>query len=146
MKIQAMLIIFDKNGTLVEEDSQEFRPGVLDKIGVLGERNILAVASDESGVAMGEITLEQATERVEAVALAIGATAWRLCPHHPFGRIAEYRLDSWCRKPNPGMLYEIAEELAQEPEFCLFVGDSSEDYRAAIAAGMRFAWDYEIFL
>ena len=41
------------------------------------------------------------------------------------------------RKPNPGMLFSILEDLKDEPTECLFVGDSDDDMMCAMMAGFK---------
>ena len=45
--------------------------------------------------------------------------------------------DSWDLKPDPGMLFRILEKLQIKPQGAVLVGDSTNDVRAAQAAGMR---------
>ena len=42
-------------------------------------------------------------------------------------------------KPAPDMLFLVAEKLAIEPEYCLFIGDSELDKMAAAEAKVQFA-------
>ena len=45
--------------------------------------------------------------------------------------------DTYDLKPNPGMLFRILDQLEIAPEHAMLVGDSTNDVRAAQAAGMR---------
>ena len=45
--------------------------------------------------------------------------------------------DIYDLKPNPGMLFRILDQLRIPPEHAILVGDSTNDVRAAKAAGMR---------
>ncbi len=45
--------------------------------------------------------------------------------------------DIYDLKPNPGMLFRILDQLRIPPEHAMLVGDSTNDVRAAKAAGMR---------
>ncbi len=45
--------------------------------------------------------------------------------------------ETWDLKPDPGMLFRILEKLQIKPEGTVLVGDSTNDVRAAKAAGMR---------
>lgn len=151
-----MLIIFDKDGTLVEGTNgpipnnvgeQVIKAGVLDRLNELREKgHSFAVASNQGGVAFGHLTYEEAEEMVRQIAQEIGAEAYEFCPYHPEGAILEYRQDHFCRKPAPGMLFAIMDELMESPSNTLFVGDRPEDYGAAISAGIAFVWAQEFFL
>jgi D-glycero-D-manno-heptose 1,7-bisphosphate phosphatase len=50
------------------------------------------------------------------------------CPHHPDEKCG-------CRKPEPGMFYEIQKKYGMRLEETYFVGDSLTDMQAAINAG-----------
>ncbi len=50
------------------------------------------------------------------------------CPHHPDAHCA-------CRKPNPGMLLQVASRQNVELASSFFIGDAPSDVEAAIAAG-----------
>lgn len=43
-------------------------------------------------------------------------------------------------KPNPLMIEKILEKYALQKDEVIVAGDSMRDYRAALAAGVRFAW------
>ena len=45
--------------------------------------------------------------------------------------------DTYDLKPDPGMLFRILDQLRIPPEHAMLVGDSTNDVRAARAAGMR---------
>ena len=69
------------------------------------------------------------------MASALAAVNTRLdgltyCPHHPDDACL-------CRKPEPGMLLEMMQLFAVDPEDAVFVGDSLRDAQAAQAAGCR---------
>lgn len=158
-----MLIIFDKDGTLVgvpdpagnrpanSPEEQVLLPGRLEKIQRLREQGArIAIASNQGGVAWGFISYDQAAALMEDCARKIGgADAIRFCPHDaravgkPNSR-AEYAVPCGCRKPAPGMILSIMQELGASPANTIFVGDRPEDAEAAKAAGVRFEWA-EIF-
>lgn len=95
----------------------------------------VAVATNQSGVGRGyysEETLEAIHHKmVEALAEVSGKfDAIAYCPHHP-------EEGCGCRKPKPGMLYRLAEQLNAEIEEAMMVGDSLCDIQAAQAAGCQ---------
>jgi D-glycero-D-manno-heptose 1,7-bisphosphate phosphatase len=65
--------------------------------------------------------------------------AWRLCPHHPDGIVAELAGPCPCRKPAPGMLLEAAGTLKLDLETSWLVGDTDTDIAAGQAAGCATA-------
>jgi D-glycero-D-manno-heptose 1,7-bisphosphate phosphatase len=64
-------------------------------------------------------------------------TASRLCLHHPDGVLAELSGPCACRKPAPGMLYDLAAELQLDLGTSWMVGDTDADVGAGRAAGCR---------
>lgn len=58
------------------------------------------------------------------------------CPFHPEHGIGEYRRDSDCRKPAPGMLLQSGRELDIDFARSIFIGDKPSDMAAGHAAGV----------
>lgn len=147
-----MLFIFDKDGTLVDgpagrppnkPEEQSLMPGVLEVIARLrAEGHLIALASNQGGVAWGFISMDDADALMRDCAQKIGGVdAYRFCPHDPRkGQFCE------CRKPRPGMILSIMAELGiSDPGQVVFVGDQESDRQAAEAAGVRFVWADQFF-
>lgn len=151
-----MLYIFDKDGTICRNkngaqfinaiDEQELIPGVLDVcVNLTRHRfNSLAVASNQGGVAFGIMPFHKAQTIVAHAANMIGAATWRMCPHHPDGDNS-YGVECDCRKPKPGMILDIMDELQFSADQTIFVGDRPDDKLAAQAAGVKFVWANNFF-
>jgi len=58
------------------------------------------------------------------------------CPYHPEHGVGEYRRDSDCRKPAPGMFLKAQSELNIDMERSILIGDKSSDMAAGLAAGV----------
>ncbi len=151
-----MLIIFDKDDTLVQNpaagrpantlDEQVLFPDVLDKCRQLrAEGHTLAIASNQGGVAFGHFDHRAAVLLVKSVAEAIEADLYAVCVTHPRGTVKRAKRDSRFRKPNPGMLHYLMDALGFAPDETVYVGDMESDRQAAEAAGVRFAWAWEFF-
>ncbi len=99
------------------------------------------VATNQSGVARGLYDLH-AVETLHGwmadTLRAAGGTIddWRLCPFHPEGSVAAFRLASDWRKPAPGMLLDLMRRWELDPMRCVLVGDQPSDLAAAAAAGI----------
>lgn len=152
------LIIFDKDGTLVQDcgnrppntpDEQFLLPGVYLKCQhLLKLGHILAVASNQGGVAFGFMSDAEAQKIVRHAADLIGAQIWNYCPHHPNGN-NEFAQVCECRKPGPKMILDII-KVAREVykldfKEIVFVGDQETDRQAAEAAGVQFQWADDFF-
>lgn len=155
------LVIFDKDGTLIRqygrrpansEREQILLPGVAERIAELRALGIkVAIASNQGGVAWGFISYERAAALVYDCSVKIGgADAWRVCPFDPRAEQkfpdGFYAQESADRKPSPGMLLSIMEELGVASDETLMVGDmEAEDKGAADACGCYFAYAAEFF-
>lgn len=58
------------------------------------------------------------------------------CPHHPRLALGALRRVCDCRKPAPGMLLLAAQQLGLALEASVMFGDTCDDMRAALAAGV----------
>ena len=143
-------VFVDKDGTLVENvpynvDPARVRllPGTLDGLRALQQVGFrLFVVSNQAGVALGRFAPEalsvvetRLSELVAAGGVRLDGYAW--CPHHPQGSVAAYAVACECRKPQPGMLRDLARAhdiaLAQS----WMVGDILDDVEAGHRAGCR---------
>jgi len=150
-----VLIIFDKDNTLIAPCNgrpantvaeQRLLPGVVEKCAELREQgHVLAIASNQGGVAFGYLTQLEAQVLVRHAARLIGAADWEMCPHHPGGTITPYTQACTCRKPAPGMLHTLMRRLRYTPRNTIYIGDQDTDRQAAQAAGCRFIWASEFF-
>jgi D-glycero-D-manno-heptose 1,7-bisphosphate phosphatase len=140
----ARLILLDRDGVINVEspayikDADEWRPlpGALEAIALLNRHGwLVGVCSNQAGIGRGLLDAD-ALERIHArMVQALAAYGGRFdgvryCPHHPDD-------DCGCRKPKPGMLLALMDELAVTPEQTLYVGDRVQDMEASLAAGVR---------
>lgn len=132
-------VLFDRDGTLVVDvpyngDPERVvpMPGAREALDRLRAAGVpLAVVSNQSGVARGFLRPEQiegVNRRIEELLGPLGPLAF--CPHGPDDGCA-------CRKPAPGLVYEVAEKLGVDPASCVVIGDIGSDIEAARAAGAR---------
>jgi D-glycero-D-manno-heptose 1,7-bisphosphate phosphatase len=152
---EAQMYIFDKDGTIIAAldgrpanaiSEQSLLPNVAEKCADLRNAGkILAIASNQGGVAAGFLSYAAARGLVDHAAILIGAQYIEMCPHMPYGPVAEFVQQCECRKPKPGMLLEIARLAGLAPDECVYVGDWKTDKEAAEAAGMCFEWAADFF-
>lgn len=64
------------------------------------------------------------------------------CPYHPDHGIGRYKIDSFDRKPNPGMLLRAAEIHNVDKSRSIMIGDKDSDMQAAIKAGIGIRCHY----
>ncbi|HZU60914.1 MAG TPA: HAD family hydrolase, partial [Solirubrobacteraceae bacterium] len=111
-------------------------PGAAQGAARLGRAGyLLTVVSNQRGLARGLVTrdvLEEIEVMIQDELRAQGARieAFRYCPHD---------LDAGCscRKPQPGMILALAEELSLDTSASWTIGDSVSDMAAGRAAGTR---------
>ena len=58
------------------------------------------------------------------------------CPYHPEKGVGKYKVDSFNRKPNPGMLLQAGKEFSINMCDSLMVGDRDSDMEAGRRAGI----------
>ncbi|WP_111508759.1 HAD-IIIA family hydrolase [Mycobacterium kyogaense] len=134
-----LAVLFDRDDTLIADgpylgDPRGVRPvpgarRALDRLRRHGV--LLAVATNQSGVARGLITPDQVREVNTEVAGQLGPfDSWQVCLHGEDDGCA-------CRKPAPGMVLAAAAALGVPPQRCVMIGDTGGDVGAALAAGAR---------
>lgn len=138
------LIILDRDG-VINYDSDAYiktvdewqpLPGAIDAIARLHHAGwTVAVATNQSGLARGyydEATLHAMHDKLRGLLAEQGADIGLIafCPHVP-----DDGCD--CRKPQPGMLLQIAEHYQTGLDGVWFVGDSLRDLQAAVTVGAQ---------
>ncbi len=119
-----------------------FLPGVVEalrQLQTLGYR--LIVITNQSGIARGmytEAAYQALTAQLKDSLREQGVTLAQVyhCPHHPDGRVAEYRSDCDCRKPRTGMIEQALRDFDIDLSGSVLVGDKPSDIEAGIAAGI----------
>jgi len=159
------LIIFDADGTLRRctipgqpcpnnYGQSEIIPGVTERLRELAHADnppACFIASNQGGVAFGYLSASMALQMLRhmghALRLNTGLRPWgvHVCFHHPDGTLEPYAIDCACRKPRPGLLYEIMVGVEIGPNDTLYVGDMESDKLAAEAAGVDFEFAKDFF-
>ncbi|MEH3139755.1 MAG: HAD-IIIA family hydrolase [Mycobacterium kyogaense] len=134
-----LAVLFDRDDTLIADgpylgDPRGVQPvpGARHALDRLRRRGLLlAVATNQSGVARGLITPEQVGQVNTEVADRLGPfDSWQVCLHGEDDGCT-------CRKPAPGMVLAAAAALGVPPRRCVMIGDTGGDVGAALAAGAR---------
>lgn len=137
-----MLIILDRDG-VINHDSpnfirtpEEWQPidGSLEAMAKLTQAgHTIVVATNQSGIGRGYYTLDTLAAIHQKMCDAVRAAGGRIshiyyCPHHPDDHCR-------CRKPQPGMLQDIARDYPTLWPGAVMIGDSARDVASAQAAG-----------
>lgn len=150
MAVSDRAVFVDKDGTLVHDVPYNADPDRIALMPSAGEGLRLlraaayriVVVSNQSGVARGFFDMtavEDVERRVRELLASEGVVidAFAVCPHHPDGVVELYRLECDCRKPKPGLLTRVADDLGIDLERSWMVGDILDDVEAGRRAGCR---------
>jgi len=161
-------IIVDRDGTLIDfyrdgslgvvtpafhPSHVRLLPGVISGLHALRDAGyVFAIATNQPDAAKGGLpreAIERTNQRLVEVLAAEGieVATLRACLHHPEGgpggdpsliRTCD------CRKPKPGLLERIIEELDLDRAASWMIGDTAADLGAAHGAGVRMAMVMQI--
>ncbi len=138
------LIILDRDG-VINEDSDDYIksesewrpiPGSLEAIALLHQQGYtISVATNQSGIARGLYSLEVLQAIHQKMLDSVAAYGGKIdsifyCPHGP-----QDACD--CRKPKPGLFWQIAKHYQVNLNNVPAVGDSWRDLQAAMAVNAR---------
>lgn len=138
------LIVLDRDG-VINEDSDEYikspqewhlMPGSGEAIARLNQAGwTVVVATNQSGIGRGlydRVTLTAIHNTMQKALQTFDAHIDKIyiCPHHPDDGCI-------CRKPQPGMLNQIASDYTVSWAETWFIGDTRSDIEAAWAVGCQ---------
>lgn len=140
----AKMVILDRDGVInhlaqdevTSADVWEPIPGSLEAISRLKKAGYLVtVASNHSGIARGrydESELHRMHDKMQRMLESRGAgiDGIFVCPHGP-------EANCICRKPKPGLLFQIAQQFAIDLSQTPMVGDNISDIKAARMANAK---------
>ena len=143
-------VFLDKDGTLIPDVPYNVNPdlitledGVIEGLKSLQQAGyILVMISNQAGVARGYFKIDELKKVEQKIDLllhpeGIAIEKYYFCPHHPDGKVAEYAIACECRKPQPGMILQAAEELGIATKQSWMIGDILNDAEAGNRAGCR---------
>jgi D-glycero-D-manno-heptose 1,7-bisphosphate phosphatase len=138
-------VVLDRDG-VVNEDSDHYiksveewipLPGSIEAIAKLKEAGyIVAVATNQSGIGRGYFSedmlsvMHQKFRNLLAQHTDLDLDLIVYCPHKPDEGCV-------CRKPSPGLLDQISEQLEVDLKNSWFVGDSLKDLQVAQSRNMQ---------
>ena len=101
----------------------------------------LVVVTNQSGIGRGYYTEEDFWKLTEWMKQTLAEQDVLIAgvyfsPYHPEKGMGEYRRESDCRKPGPGMLLQAAEELELDLASSMLLGDKESDVEAGKNAGL----------
>lgn len=147
-------VFLDRDGTLNREvdgvtspDKLELLPGVPEAIHLLNHHGLRAIViTNQPVIAKGFCSAEDVQsvhKRLESLLGREHAFLDRIyvCPHHPEkgfpGERAELKIACDCRKPNPGLIRQAAQDLNIDLQQSWLIGDTTTDVQTARNAGLK---------
>ncbi len=126
------------DGDLGDPGLVELLPGAQEACVLLsGAGLFLGVITNQGGVARGKYTTHD-VERVHArLNELLGGLIdeFRYCPFHPKGTVPEFTREHAWRKPQPGMILDMAERRGLDLASSWVIGDAPRDCIAGRGAG-----------
>ena len=109
--------------------------------------DLVCLVTNQPVIAMGKLTLRELDE-INSILVkfclskGLKIDVVTFCPHHPHkgfkGELEILKKDCFCRKPNPGLLFEQSFLRNINLKESLMIGDSDNDFFAAKNAGCNF--------
>ncbi len=136
------VINIDKHYVYKKEDFQ-FVPGVMEVLRYFQEKGyFLIIITNQAGIARGNYTEEDCYALTEWMTQqflenGINLTAVYFSPFHGTHGMGKYKKNSFCRKPNPGMILRGQQEFNIDLSQSMLVGDRESDIEAGINAGVK---------
>lgn len=138
----------DRDGTIIVDkhylsspEQIEFLPGVFQVLRQFQSLGfLLFLVTNQSGIARGyftEETYQQVNQRFLQLLNEqnVFIQEVRYCPHHPTAVISSLAVKCYCRKPEPGMILELAEKYQIDLKQSYMIGDRDTDLQAGRRAG-----------
>jgi HAD superfamily hydrolase (TIGR01662 family) len=137
-------VIFDYDDTLRYTKAENSFPTKVEEVKVYSNRKPvldkfvadgykLLGLSNQSGIASGKVTLEDAIACFNKTNELLGHNIeYAFCPH------GKFPTNCYCRKPQSGYGVHFIEKYKLDPKQCIFVGDRTTDKTFAERLGMKF--------
>lgn len=135
-------VINKDRGYVHKKDDFEFIDGIFELVAAAKHAGYtVVVVTNQSGIGRGLFSEAQFLDTMawvnsEFVARDGKLDAVYFSPFHPEHGIGQYRRESSCRKPLPGMLLKAADELNIDMKNSILIGDKPSDIAAGLAAGV----------
>jgi D-glycero-D-manno-heptose 1,7-bisphosphate phosphatase len=120
-----------------------FMDGIIETLMYFQDKGyLLIIITNQSGIGRGyytEARFHTLTEWMlrQFAEAGVHITKVYFSPYHPEHGLGKYKRDSFCRKPNPGMIVVAQKEFGIDLGKSLLVGDRESDIEAGINAGVK---------
>ena len=141
-------IFLDRDDTLIHDDGYIFQiekfawlNGAAAALRRFHEANIpVFIVTNQGGIGRGIFSEDQMhhfNKHMIAAARKAGGfiTDIAFCPHHPLSPDPEMAIACGCRKPEPGLLFDLAQKWKIDLSASVMIGDRESDVQAGHRAG-----------
>lgn len=138
-------VFLDRDGVLTEEKSYiasveelSIFPYTAECIRQMHRKGYYAIViTNQSGIARGLFTEDNLVEMNEYLKINAGVDAVYFCPHHPDGKVKQYKKICKCRKPEIGLIEQACKDFNIDMDKSYMVGDRASDILAGKKAGIK---------
>lgn len=140
------VVFLDRDGTINKrpkrasyvEKPEDFvwMPGAIEAIKLLKKNGfIIFVITNQAGIARGKLTNEMLSKihkkmQMDLLKYELYIDDVFYCPH-------SWNEGCFCRKPNPGMIFDAQKKYSLNLSKCYFIGDDERDMEAGMRAGCK---------
>lgn len=142
-------VFLDRDGIINEDghyiykiEEFRFKDGIFDFCRAAKQKGyLLIVCTNQSGIARGYYSDEDFLRLTDWMCSCFHDQSAEIdhvyyCPYHPEKGIGKYRIDSYDRKPNPGMFFKAQKTYDIDLEQSIVLGDRNSDVDAGRNAGV----------
>jgi len=142
-------LFLDRDGVINKEinylhkvEDVEFLPGIFEISRLFLDKGYrIFIVTNQAGIARGyysEADFRELTDWMvqEFKNRDIEITKVYYCPFHPTEGVGHYKMDSYDRKPHPGMLFKARDEFDLNLQSSFLIGDKESDIEAGVNAGV----------
>ena len=146
--LQKPAIFLDRDNTLIHDDGYIFEiekfawiNGAVAALKRFHEANIpVFIVTNQGGIGRGIFSEDQMhhfnSHMIAAASKAGGCiTDIAFCPHHPLSPNPAMAISCGCRKPEPGLLFSLAQKWKIDLGASVMIGDRDSDVEAGHRAG-----------
>lgn len=130
------------HGYVCRPEDFNFIEGIFELVTAANEAGYLVVVvTNQAGIGRGYYSEADFHRLMDWVIAKFAARRAQIdavyfCPLHPEHGVGEYRRESDCRKPGPGMLLQAQKDHGVDLKRSILVGDKTSDMLAGLAAGV----------
>ena len=141
-------IFLDRDNTLIHDDGYVFQiekftwiNGATDALKRFHDANIpVFIVTNQGGIGRGLFSEDQMhhfNNHLIAAAKEAGGfiTDIAFCPHHPLSPNPSMAIACHCRKPEPGLIFDLAQKWQIDLSASVMIGDRDSDVQAGRRAG-----------